>query len=58
MAEEEDPKLTSHGHTKTATTYGTPVSENDLKTSRTGLSQLKVKRKSHIKTDRRTRDVV
>ena len=41
MAEEEDPKLTSHGHTKTTTTYRTAISENDLKTSRTGLPQLK-----------------
>ena len=40
MAEEEDPKLTSQGQTKTTTTYRTTVSENHLETSRTDLVQL------------------
>lgn len=40
--EYEDPELTSsHEHTKVATTWTATPSENDLKTSRTALSQVK-----------------
>lgn len=36
MVEQEDPELTSScGHTKTATTYRTAISENDLNINRT-----------------------
>ena len=33
MAAQEDPELTSHGHTKSTATYGTIPSEKDLKTN-------------------------
>lgn len=42
MAEWEDPELTSsHGHMKAETTYRETLSEDDLKTDRTDLPQLK-----------------
>ena len=43
MAEQEDPELiSSHGHTKITTIYRATISENDLKTSRKDLLQLKI----------------
>lgn len=43
MAEREDKELTfSHGHSQTIAKYRTPVAENGLKTSRTGLLQLRI----------------
>lgn len=42
IAEQEDPKLTScYRHTKITTTYRETVYENDLKTGRKSLPQLK-----------------
>ena len=43
MVEQEDPELTSsHGYTKTTATYRITLSEDDLKTSRTALLQLRM----------------
>lgn len=43
MAEEEDPELTPcNGHTNTASTYRVTLTENNLKTSRIALPQLKM----------------
>lgn len=59
MAENKDPELTSsHGNTKTTTTYGTAIAENDLKTGRTDFLQLRINRKSRIVMGRRDGDVV
>lgn len=49
----EDPELTSsNGHTKTTTIYRATLSEKNMRTIRTTLTQLKIQRKSHIKKGR------
>lgn len=43
MVEQENPELTSsHGHTKITTTYVGTIDEEDLKTGRNDLLQLKI----------------
>lgn len=50
MAEWEDPELiSSYGYIKATTTYRATHFENDLKTSRTGLPQLKIKKKATLR---------
>ena len=49
----KNPELTSsRGHTKTTTTYGRTISENNLKISLTDLLQLRTKRKGHTSRGR------
>lgn len=59
MVEQKGRDLTSsHGHTKTTSTYRTILRINDLKTSITALPQLKIKRKSHSETSGMCRDAL